>query len=140
MIIPDEIKLNDTTDIINFCKYFNIIDSTEIKIDTIKYIDFFEKKLDSAKKFSRKKASVFLKNIPKYKVENLGIQWEGFHVKTRMIRKYQINYAANILGYTGEININELNADSNNYYVKGNQIGKTGIEKSYEELLRGKKG
>ena len=140
MIIPDEIKLNDTTDIINFCKYFNIIDSTEIKIDTIKYIDFFEKKLDSAKKFSRKKASVFLKNIPKYKVENLGIQWEGFHVKTRMIRKYQINYAANILGYTGEINKNELNADLNNYYVKGNQIGKTGIEKSYEELLRGKKG
>ena len=57
-----------------------------------------------------------------------------------MIRKYQINYAANILGYTGEINKNELNADLNNYYIKGNQIGKTGIEKSYEELLRGKKG
>ena len=59
MIIPDEIKLTDTTDIINFCKYFNIIDSTEIKIDTIKYIDFFEKKTRFCEKILQKKKHQF---------------------------------------------------------------------------------
>lgn len=140
MIIPEKLKLKDTIEIINFCKYFNIIDSNSINIDTLKYIDFFEDKVKSAKNYSQKKQSVFLKNIAKNKVENLSLKWEGFLIKTRMIRKYQINYAANLLGYTGEINRNELDSDSSNYYTKGNQIGKTGIEKSYEELLRGKKG
>ena len=140
MITPSKLTINDTSEIINFCKYFEIIDSTKINIDTNEYIKLFEEKINLAKMYSSKKPSVFLKNIPKEKVENLSIKWNGFDIKTRMVRNYQIDYAANILGYTGEINLQELKSDSNRYYKKGDQIGKTGIEKSYEELLRGEKG
>jgi len=140
MITPNKITLNDTVEIINFCKYFNIIDSVQINIDTNKYVKIFEEKITEAKKYSKNKASIFIENIPKKKIENLAIQWKGFDIKTNMIRQYEIGYAANILGYTGEINKQELEADSNKYYQQGDQIGKTGIEKSYEKLLRGDKG
>jgi len=140
MVIPNELNLNDTSEIINFCKYFEIIDTTQIDIDTNRYIKLFEEKINIAKIYSSKKQSIFLKNIPKKKAENLAIKWNGFDIKTRMIRSYQIDYAANILGYTGEINKQELESDSTGYYKKGDQIGKTGIEKSYEDLLKGDKG
>ena len=54
-----------------------------------------------------------------------------------MVRKYNTNYAANILGYIGVIN--NLNPN-NSYYESGDRIGKSGIDKSYEQTLRGKKG
>ena len=140
MVTPNKITLTDTSEIINFCKYFNIIDSMQINVDTNKYVKIFEEKITTAKMYSKNKASIFIENIPKEKIENLAIQWTGFDTKTSMIRKYEIDYAANILGYTGEINKQELESDSNNYYQRGDQIGKTGIEKSYEKLLRGEKG
>jgi len=140
MITPNQINLIDTNEIINFGKYFNVIDSTKNNINTNQYIQIFNDKINLAKRYSKNKASIFIENIPKKKMENLAIQWNGFDIKTRMIRKYEINYAANILGYTGEVNKQELESDSLKYYKQGDQIGRTGIEKSYEELLRGEKG
>lgn len=55
-------------------------------------------------------------------------------------RKY-INsfYFSPIMGYTREADEKELKNDSS-YYEPGDWIGKDGIEKEYEEYLRGKKG
>ena len=47
---------------------------------------------------------------------------------------------ANILGYVGEISEKELEAHSDEGYVGGDLIGKTGIERSYENILRGSPG
>ena len=54
-----------------------------------------------------------------------------------MVRKYNTKYAANILGYIGIINDVKI---SDKYYESGDRIGKSGIDKSYEKFLRGKKG
>lgn len=48
--------------------------------------------------------------------------------------------AANVLGYVGEISEKELETRSEEGYTGGDLIGKTGIERSYEEVLRGRPG
>ena len=48
--------------------------------------------------------------------------------------------AANILGYVGEISEKELESRSEEGYVGGDLIGKSGIERSYESILRGSPG
>ncbi len=48
--------------------------------------------------------------------------------------------AANVLGYVAEISEEELKANAENGYLGGDLIGKAGIERSYEERLRGEAG
>ena len=48
--------------------------------------------------------------------------------------------AANVLGYVGEISESELKARSDEGYVGGDLIGKSGIERAYEAELRGSPG
>lgn len=65
-------------------------------------------------------------------------KFNGFYVQSRTVRKYTYPIAAHLLGYVGEVNDAECAA--NPYYKSGDYIGKSGIEKGYEEYLRGKKG
>ncbi|MDQ1396326.1 MAG: penicillin-binding protein 2, partial [Acidimicrobiaceae bacterium] len=48
--------------------------------------------------------------------------------------------ASHVLGYVGEINDTELKSLKDKGYVQGDEIGKTGVEQSYEQYLRGKPG
>ncbi len=48
--------------------------------------------------------------------------------------------AANIIGYVGEISESELKARSEEGYRGGDIVGKSGIERSYESVLRGEPG
>jgi penicillin-binding protein 2 len=48
--------------------------------------------------------------------------------------------ASHILGYTGEISYEELNELRDKNYKVGNTIGKTGVENTFEDILRGKEG
>lgn len=48
--------------------------------------------------------------------------------------------AANVLGYVSEISEEELKTRAEDGYMGGDLIGKSGIERSYEETLRGKPG
>lgn len=50
------------------------------------------------------------------------------------------NLASHILGYTGEITYEELKELKDKDYKVGNNIGKFGIERSYEDKLRGVEG
>ncbi len=65
-------------------------------------------------------------------------RYKGFFVQKRTVRKYPRPIAAHLLGYVGEIS--KEGAEKNDYYKEGDYIGISGIEKSYEEALRGKKG
>jgi penicillin-binding protein 2 len=48
--------------------------------------------------------------------------------------------AAHVLGYVGEINDRELEARKQDGYRLGDSIGKSGVERVYEDLLRGEPG
>ena len=57
------------------------------------------------------------------------------------IRYYpQGEVAAHVMGYTGELNREELERKKPEGYRLGDVMGKMGVEKSYEHLLRGKWG
>lgn len=62
----------------------------------------------------------------------------GFYIQTRTIRQYNYPNGANILGNIREVNAEDVKRDS--YYRSGDYTGDLGVEKSYEEALRGKKG
>lgn len=65
-------------------------------------------------------------------------RYKGFFVQKRTVRKYPKPIAAHLLGYVGEIS--KEGAEKNEYYKEGDYIGITGLEKGYEEPLRGRKG
>lgn len=48
--------------------------------------------------------------------------------------------ASNVTGFVGEISENELKQMEGKGYVGGDQVGKTGVERQYEEMLRGRPG
>ena len=68
-------------------------------------------------------------------------RFPGVNIKARLMRYYPLGeLTAHVLGYVGRINIEELKrVDSSNYHGT-NFIGKTGIEKYYEDRLHGEVG
>jgi penicillin-binding protein 2 len=65
-------------------------------------------------------------------------KFPGFYIESRTVREYDYANAAHVLGYTAEVSRQELADDD--YYVRGDYIGKSGIERYYERHLRGTKG
>lgn len=62
----------------------------------------------------------------------------GFYVQKRSIRQYAYGAAGVLFGDVGEVSQKRIDADP--YYSRGDYIGTQGLEASYEEVLRGKKG
>lgn len=126
MVVPRQVKNLDT---LEFC---GLLDLTR---------EQFETRMQTAIRHSRFTASVFERQIPKntYAVlqEKL-YKYPGFYVQPRTLRKYPEPIAAHIFGYVGEVGP-EI-TQSNPYYRPGDYIGISGIEKYYEEELRGSKG
>ena len=65
-------------------------------------------------------------------------KFPGFYFQKKTTRDYVLPIGANILGYISETNKRELKMKPN--YDLGEMIGRQGIEKTYEKILRGKKG
>ena len=65
-------------------------------------------------------------------------RFPGFFVVQRILRQYNYPVAANVLGDIREVNARDIENDS--YYRPGDYTGDLGIEKSYEQWLRGVKG
>jgi len=65
-----------------------------------------------------------------------GISWN-----IKSVRNYvNVESLSHILGYVGDITRDELTTLYNLGYQQGDVIGKLGIERQYDELLRGKQG
>lgn len=65
-------------------------------------------------------------------------QFPGFYEEPTSMRHYPFPYGGNIFGYLNECGKEEIEIDK--FYRPGMYIGRAGIEKSYEKILRGKKG
>jgi penicillin-binding protein 2 len=100
-----------------------------------------KKKISNSVNYSTKIPSVIKTQISKE--ENAFLQekiwlYNGFYLRKNSVRDYVKPFASNVIGYTGEVNQSEINSE--NYYENGEMIGKQGIEKYYENELRGIKG
>lgn len=103
--------------------------------------DEYDERMRKAKKYSSYAPSIFMKQISKEeyaKFENKMFRFKGFYISQRTLRIYDRPIAAQVLGYVGEVDQRDLDRDP--YYKRGDYIGKSGLEKSYEEVLRGIKG
>ena len=65
-------------------------------------------------------------------------EFPGFYTQNRMLRQYAYATSPHILGNLREVSQREIETDD--YYVRGDNIGDLGVEKSYERYLRGVKG
>jgi len=140
---------NETLLVANQLSYDIMIQPNKVSpLDTLEFCDllkidkeYFLKSFRRAEKYATYKPSVFLKQLSKedfaFLQEKLQ-KFKGFYIQKRIIREYPVKVAANVLGYIGEVNENM--AKINNYYQQGELIGKDGIERQYEKILRGKKG
>jgi len=126
LVVPGKLGVFDTTEL---CKLLHLEKES------------VNERLAKAKEYSSRKPSVFLEQISRedygYLEEKL-YKYPGFFILARTLRKYPQPMAAHLLGYIGEVNKREMTADG--YYSQGDYIGKSGLEKSYEKSLRGKKG
>ncbi len=126
MVIPRQVEAFDTAEL---CILLHIE-----KADVIE-------RLKAARKYSTFKPSVFLEQISKEDfgfLEEKLFKYPGFYVQARSLRKYPSSIAAHVLGYISEVDNKDIERDP--YYKMGDYIGRSGIEKVYENTLRGQKG
>jgi penicillin-binding protein 2 len=122
-------------DTLAFCKAVNI------------KIEDFRRKLASIKDtkqnpgYSSYTPQMFLNQLgnKEYGVLQESIyKFPGFYIQNRTVREYSYPNAAHVLGYIAEADKDNIAEDT--YYKRGDYIGKTGVERSYEKYLRGEKG
>lgn len=126
MVIPRQAKDIDT---LALCELIGI--SKEVFID----------KMTKARKYSTYKPSVFESQFSTKtygQIQEKLYKFPGFFVQKRTLRYYPQKSAAHLLGYVGEVD--ERITSKNPYYKSGDYIGISGIERSYEDELRGIKG
>ncbi len=126
MVIPRDVKPLDT---LEFCGLLKITKEE------------FKEILHKARVYSPRLPSVVLPQLNKADYASLSekmYKYEGFYIQRRSLREYQVDHSANVMGYIAEVN--NATIEQNPYYQMGELIGTAGVEKEYEDVLRGVKG
>lgn len=126
-VIPKQVKPFDTLEL---CRLLGIDKAG------------FDKRFSKALKYSPYRESAFEKQISVRMYASLQerlYNFPGFSIQPRTVRTYPDSVAAQFLGYIGEASP-EVIAKSNGYYSPGDYIGISGVERSYDSILRGQRG
>ncbi len=129
MVTPIEVKEFDTLDL---CSIFNM-DTLEVRAKFKEY-----------KKNRRKigyQALTFLKQVSSVQYSifiEKAYKFPGFSAVSRTSRNYPFAAGANLFGYVTEVDADFIK--KNPEYRSGDYVGATGLEKSYEGVLKGEKG
>lgn len=126
MFIPNQVNPFDT---LTLCKL--------LKIDKLT----LKEKFDKAIAYSPMKPSVMVDQMSKEDYATLQekmFQFHGFYIQKRNQRYYPHPVGANVLGYISQVG--DQTTRDNPYYQMGDMMGTQGVEKQYEDVLRGIKG
>ena len=129
LVTPKELEEFDTTVL---CKVLDIEP------------EFVREKMQEYRKNSRRigyQSVVMLKQLTpeRYmKFAEVAYRFPGFRGQARSIREYPYNAGGNLLGYVSEVDATFLKTHEG--YSAGDYAGKTGIEATCEEYLKGEKG
>jgi penicillin-binding protein 2 len=130
-VTPKKARVADT---LRFCSLFDI---TRAEFDSLTKI---------ARTYSRVRPSLFIRQLSQQdyaRVQDVMVDYPGFHFQTSALRSYESKSMANALGYIGEISpkrLEDQEAKGEDYYRQGDYVGVTGLERYYEEELRGQRG
>lgn len=129
-VIPEQVKNLDT---LSFCKVLGITKE--------EFLSRFER-IKRQKGYVPYKPSIFERQltIPTYaRFQEMLFDFQGFYVEVRTDRKYKHSNAAHVMGYIGEVT-DDMIEKSNGYYRMGDFIGISGVERTHEKELGGRKG
>ncbi|MCZ4244596.1 penicillin-binding protein 2 [Pedobacter punctiformis] len=127
MVIPNEVKPFDTLSL-----------ATALDITT----DDVRKNLRKARAKSNYQSTPFVKQISVQsyaRLQEIMYRFPGFSTQDRTIRHYPDSVAGQLFGYVKEVSNDDIEK-SEGYYKPGDYKGKSGLERSYEEVLRGERG
>ena len=129
MMIPRDVQPFDTLD---FCNTLNITREQ------------FDRRLADMRSSSGYSSYTPQRLIAQLSAQDYGrlqeklYRFPGFFIQKRILRQYNHPTAANVLGNIREVNGDDIERDD--YYSPGDYTGDLGVEKSYEQYLRGVKG
>ncbi|MDR2841711.1 MAG: penicillin-binding protein 2 [Spirochaetaceae bacterium] len=131
-ISPAEIKKDQLDSVIeNVSKILNISKEVIIKKMPENYKQLFQPQ-EIASNISYETISVLAEQMDKLP----GISWQS-----KPVRNYsETGSLSHVIGYVGDITRDELTTMYNSGYKQNDVIGKGGVEKQYDGLLRGKDG
>ncbi|MBF0112113.1 MAG: penicillin-binding protein 2 [Desulfamplus sp.] len=128
--LQDADPLNDTID--------KLADFTSIPIEELM------ERVDAGKRVSIYKPLLLKRNITRDQlavVEAHGFDLPGIKVDVEPMRNYIYKKsAAHVIGYLGEVNLQEIENNTYTDVRAGDSIGRYGAEKAFEDILRGKRG
>ncbi|MFC4212677.1 penicillin-binding protein 2 [Pedobacter lithocola] len=127
MVIPNEVKSFDTLALAN---------ALDISVDEVR------KNMRKAKLKSNYQSTPFSKQISVQsyaRLQEIMYRFPGFSTQDRTIRHYPDSVGGQLFGYVKEVDSADI-ARSEGFYRPGDYKGKSGLERSYEEMLRGEKG
>lgn len=130
-VTPKKAKIADT---LRFCQMFDITRSA------------FDSLMHLARVYSPVRPSLMLRQLSRQdyaRVQDAMVDYPGFDFRVSALRTYDIKSMANALGYVGEISperLQKLEDEGEDYYRQGDYVGVTGLERFYEEKLRGERG
>lgn len=132
MIIPRDVQPFDTVD---FC---NTIHITPEQLRR-RFEDMRDKRLNPGySTYTPQRLITQLSTQDYGRLQEKLYRFPGFFIQKRILRQYNYAAAANVLGNLREVSRADIEADP--YYMAGDYTGDLGVERSYEQYLRGVKG
>lgn len=132
MIIPRDIENFDTLD---FCNTLSI----PVEDLRQRFTDIKNKRLNPGySKYSPQRLLTHLTAEDYGRLSEKLYRFKGVYIQKRILREYNFDCGANVLGNIREVNQSDIKRDP--YYSPGDYTGDLGVEKSYENYLRGEKG
>lgn len=129
--VPREVKKHGI-DTIELCRALNI---------TREDFDGYMKKARKRRGYSSYTEQEFMTQLSTEEFAQFQeklFRFRGFYARKRSIRQYEYDAGGVLFGDIGEVSQKKIDKDP--YYKRGDYIGTQGLEASYEEQLRGRKG
>jgi penicillin-binding protein 2 len=126
MVIPKQTTPIDTS------LFLSLID-----MEKSEFIEVYTK----ARRYSSRKPSVLVSGLSAEdygKLQEVLFKFPGYYTQPKTLRKYPLRSASHLLGYVSEVDKSII--EKNPYYRQGDHIGMSGMEKQYEEEIRGRRG
>ncbi|UKT64553.1 penicillin-binding protein 2 [Pedobacter mucosus] len=127
MVIPNEVKPFDTLVLAN---------ALGITVQDVR------KKFRKAKAQSNYQSTFFERQISveSYaRLQEIMYRFPGFRTQDRTVRHYPDSVGGQLFGWVKEVSQDDIEK-SEGYYKPGDFIGKSGLERAYEDFLRGERG
>lgn len=133
-------------DVVLLSQYYNFTNANNKRLAKALNmpVEELEKKIARVSKNPSFYPLLLKSDVPKDVIASIETDPEGFQgvdIEVNVQRRYpQGDVAAQVLGYIGEVDKREIASDTKKKFEPGDYIGKMGIERQYDEQLRGRNG